>query len=142
MNKSEAELIEKLEELSNDSEVDMYSVATLNAYFEECANMIRGLLEEIQAYRAIGTPEEILAKFSDGTVTLEQAKVVIEAVMRKIEEYEEIGAVEECRVAVEKQRPKKPRLIGNAMICPSCPKVYSSDSVTYCTNCGQKLDWD
>lgn len=60
-NKRETELLDKLEELSNDSEVDMYSVATLNAYFEECKDVISGLLEEIQQYRAIGTVEELQA---------------------------------------------------------------------------------
>ena len=58
MTENEAKLLEKLDDLANDLEVDMYSVATLNAYFEECGNAIRGLLKEIQQYRTIGTLEE------------------------------------------------------------------------------------
>lgn len=57
------------------------------------------------------------------------------------QQYHAIGTVDECQSAVDKQAAKKPRLIGNAMICPSCPKVYSNDRVTYCLNCGQKIDW-
>ena len=61
MTENEAKLLEKLDDLANDLEVDMYSVATLNAYFEECGNAIRGLLKEIQQYRTIGTMEEFKA---------------------------------------------------------------------------------
>lgn len=61
MTENEAKLLEKLDDLANDLEVDMYSVATLNAYFEECGNAIRGLLKEIQQYRTIGTLEEFKA---------------------------------------------------------------------------------
>lgn len=52
------------------------------------------------------------------------------------------GTIAELQALKEKSVAKKPRLIMNAMVCPSCPKVYSSDSVTYCTNCGQLLDWE
>lgn len=61
MTEIEAKLLEKLEELATDSEVDMYSVANLNFFFEESANTIRKLNEEIQQYREIGTVEEFKA---------------------------------------------------------------------------------
>lgn len=99
-------------------------------------------LAEIQQYRAIGTVEEIIAGLNDGVRTLEQSGVVIETYMSKLEEYQSLGTVEELKALKEKSVAKKPRIIGNAMICPSCPKVYSSDSVTHCTNCGQHLDWE
>lgn len=47
------ELLDKLIDLSNDLEVDMFSVANLNAFFEESADTIRALFEEIQQYRTI-----------------------------------------------------------------------------------------
>lgn len=62
--------------------------------------------------------------------------------LEEIQQYRAIGTVEELQALKEKSVAKKPRLIMNAMVCPSCPKVYSSDSVTYCTNCGQHLDWE
>lgn len=52
-----------------------------------------------------------------------------------------IKALEECRAAVEKQTAKRPRIIGNAMICPSCPRCFKSASPTYCPSCGQMIDW-
>ena len=57
------------------------------------------------------------------------------------EEYKAIGTPEECRTAVEKQTAKRPRIIGNAMICPSCPRCFKSASPTYCPSCGQMIDW-
>ena len=57
------------------------------------------------------------------------------------EEYQTIGTPEECRAAVEKQTAKRPRIIGNAMICPSCPRCFKSDNSACCQSCGQKLKW-
>ena len=62
--------------------------------------------------------------------------------LNELQQYRAIGTVEILQALNEKSVAKKPRLIMNAMVCPSCPKVYSSDSVTYCTNCGQHLDWE
>ena len=61
MTENEAKFLEKLDELANDTEVDMYSVANLNFFFEESANTISKLIEEIQQYRAIGTIEDFKA---------------------------------------------------------------------------------
>ena len=69
-------------------------------------------------------------------------------------EYRQIGTVEECREAVEKQTAKKPTLIDykkyanfvdnahflrDAYWCPNCKQVVRSGS--FCDGCGQKLDW-
>lgn len=104
-------------------------------------------LEELRLYRVIGTPERILARFNDGAVTLEQSKVVIEAFMRKIEEYEAIGTVEECRAAMEKQRAKRPSDYQiddeyDSGYCPCCGKAVYDDGGGYCPYCGQMLEWD
>ena len=72
---------------------------------------------------------------------LESFATAIQA-LEEIQQCRAIGTVEELQALKEKSVAKKPRLIMNAMVCPSCPKVYSSDSVTYCTNCGQHLDWE
>lgn len=56
-------------------------------------------------------------------------------------QYRKVGTLEECRAAVEKQTAKRPRIMGNAMICPSCPRCFKSDNSAYCPSCGQKLKW-
>lgn len=52
------------------------------------------------------------------------------------------GTPEECRAAMEKQTAKRPRIMGNAMICPSCQRCFKSDNSAYCPSCGQKLKWE
>lgn len=111
--KREAELLDKLEELSNDSEVDMYSVATLNAYFEECKNVIVGLLKERKQYKAIGTVEELQA--------LKEKSVAKKPI--------DISAVRDCD-----------GYIGYIGKCPCCEDIVEEGTL-YC-DCGQHLDWE
>lgn len=57
------------------------------------------------------------------------------------------GTVEECREAVEKQKPKKPLcgadIAGNEyMICPNCSAIVEDGEwrADYCPDCGQAID--
>ena len=74
--------------------------------------------------------------------------------LKEIQQYREIGTVEECREATEKQKAKKPipinykeyidkvsnaEFLEDAYWCPSC-KTYLR-SGRYCNGCGQKLNW-
>lgn len=74
--------------------------------------------------------------------------------LEEVQQYCQIGTVEECREAVEKQTAKKPTLIDykkyanfvdnahflrDAYWCPNCKQVVRSGS--FCDGCGQKLDW-
>lgn len=73
--------------------------------------------------------------------------------LEEVQQYRQIGTVEECREAVKKQIAKKPdyegdgysdgQLVYDTWICPSCGKRYEVfyDDYDYCPNCGQKLDW-
>lgn len=113
-------------------------------------------LEEVQQYRAIGTPEELKSLKEHGAFTgTELAQLA--AMQMRLREYEQIGTPEECRTALEKQKAKKPilTLCKNCQgscdncdryidRCPSCNgDLYSETSKHYdcCPNCGQKLDW-
>lgn len=70
----------------------------------------------------------------------EALDVAIKA-LEEVQQYRTIGTPEECRAAVEKQTAKRPRIMGNAMICPSCPRCFKNASPTYCPSCGQRIDW-
>lgn len=62
------------------------------------------------------------------------------------EEYKAIGTPEECRKAMEKQKPKK--VINNTPTdddiwyqCPTCNGDLTHIRGFYCSYCGQRLDW-
>lgn len=69
--------------------------------------------------------------------------------LKEVQKYRQIGTVEECWKAVEKQEPKRPIDADEDygfFICPVCRKtIYASDdfeSHKFCLNCGQAIQWD
>ena len=98
--------------------------------------------KELEQYQEIGTVEEII--HSAAIALVEQVA---------LEKYQAIGTLEECKVAVEKMKPKKPELYGDGYAdgepvydfyrCPNCEKEYEVEfeEHIYCPNCGQHLDW-
>lgn len=69
------------------------------------------------------------------------AVVAIKA-LEEIQQYREIGTVEECREAVEKQKPKKPVLRNdNGKLRKSCPVCgcFFSPLSRSCPKCGQAI---
>lgn len=66
--------------------------------------------------------------------------------LQEIQKYREIGTVEECREARERQIPKKPVLYKgtNGADCPVCGNTVRGISKPFgewCSHCGNKLDW-
>lgn len=72
--------------------------------------------------------------------------------LKEIQQYREIGSVEECQEAVEKQKPKKVKIKAwSPARCPSCDYELSTNVgdgyykhpifLERCPQCGQKLDW-
>ena len=66
--------------------------------------------------------------------------------LKEIQQYREIGTVEECREAVEKQKAKKPEVIDQDFDyykCPVCGEyIWATDNINdhkYCLNCGQAV---
>ena len=72
------------------------------------------------------------------------------AALKEIQEYREIGTVEECREAVDKQKPKKPKKVPNSgvrytdeYICPNCERHFTGTGIAdYCYHCGQAIRWE
>ena len=89
----------------------------------------------------------------DCTVTIDKrlTHCVLNA-LEEVQKYREIGTVEECREAVERQKPKMPdyegdgyadgEMVYDTWICPNCGKKYEVDYDDYkhCPNCGQAID--
>ena len=114
---------------------------------KEAFDVAISALKEIQLYREIGTVEYFkkLKLADNGTIWGFIDEYVV---------YKNIGTVEECREAVEKQKPKKivyesESVFSNGFShyrmgkCPMCNKYYNSnDEVKYCPKCGQAIKWE
>ena len=68
--------------------------------------------------------------------------------LEDVQQYRQIGTVEECRAAVEKQTAAKPLggmdIEGNEYaICRECSAILSDGEwfAQYCPDCGKKVDW-
>ena len=117
---------------------------------EELAEMKDRVMTENEAIKILrkdscyecaqGTDSPVNCEYRECRVA-EATRAAIKA-LEEIQQYRTIGTVEECRAAMEKQTAKRPRIMGNAMICPSCPRCFKSASPTYCPSCGQKLKWE
>ena len=160
---------------------------TLYAYssvYMEALEVALSVLREIQNYRKLGTLEELARakKYIDlakkhGTIgemidecaayeeigTIEQVrnqKDNLNTAYKIISDYESCGTVEECREAVEKRKPKKPKdslkinpvIDGNGayvdadmtvyLLCPNCGEMIGIDESCdkFCRECGQAID--
>ena len=69
--------------------------------------------------------------------------------LKELQKYREIGMVEECREAVERQKPKKfvkDKYHHNC--CPNCGWIvsgeggYGEEFCPHCENCGQAIKWE
>lgn len=100
----------------------------------------------------IKTATYIAGKGVDGKA-YEDMEIAIKS-LEEIQQYREIGTVEECREARERQKEKLPNIWGDGydnegnMIydmydCPNCGKSYEidCDDYKYCPECGQAIDW-
>ena len=114
---------------------------------DEVWEMAIQALEDIQAYRAIGTVEEC-----------KQRKEYFDIINEVLKDYSDIGTIEEFKALKEKNEPRE--LFGNEWnpvhtgdtvngLCPVCmesfvcitPRMYKANNYGYCRACGQKLDW-
>ena len=121
---------------------------------EETIELLKGIQSPLEDYaELVGAPAFAYGhKYAypyPEDCAIEEA---IEA-LKEIQQYREIGTVEKCREAIEKQRPKK-CIIDSCpdhahYKCPSCGQIELSiykhgfprlGRITkYCENCGQAL---
>lgn len=133
-------------------EVIQSNIPTSGYYIlKEACEMAMKALKEIQAYRKIGTVKEfesLKTQFQRHSVdnTFCQFRNCNKCDSYRIEneKYHEIGTVEECQKAVDKQTPIPPRKIGHdefyRSYCPVCHALVGWGRVKkHCENCGQSL---
>ena len=103
-------------------------------------------LEELKKYREIGLTQYMIKGIIKSEMQAHEDAVHNAELL---DEYEEIGTIEECREAVEKQKAKKPKKTESegyrytdTYRCPNCGANFSGTGIAnYCYHCGQKLDW-
>ena len=113
----------------------------------------------------IKTPEEAIETIKSNMPTsgyqmLRESLDMAITALKEIQQYREIGTVEECREAVEKQKPKapkdslkiKPVIDENGayvdadttvyLLCPNCGEMVGIDENVdkFCRECGQAID--
>ena len=71
-------------------------------------------------------------KICDG----EEMDMAIKA-LEEVQQYRAIGTIEECRVAVDRMKPKKTAI--EAIKVHICPVCGFSGIYDYCGNCGQRV---
>ena len=114
-------------------------------------------LEKFQLQVEHSIAEEERCEYDNLEKALQEDKEFLEAfdmaisALKEIQQYREIGTVEECREAVEKQKAKELVYESDSVFsngfshyrmgkCPMCDRYYnSSDEVNYCSKCGQAL---
>lgn len=112
---------------------------------EHCAySMAIQALEEIQAYRSIGTVEELMSLKEN---CIEPASIRLYLTL--LEKYRAIGTVEEFKALKEKKSEWKYSRKENIATCKNCSYehylgTYHQYATNYCPKCGSKmhqLDW-
>lgn len=116
---------------------------------QESVDMAIKALEEVQHWHTSVINPKIKNVFANSSTQIcqncDHKDEYIEELEAEVKEYREIGTPEECRAAVEKQKPKKPVMDGYCCFesyeCPTCHHDISNEQ-KYCDKCGQKLGDD
>lgn len=125
------------------------------AYGGRCTEEVRRVaihaLSEIQQYRAIGTVDEC----KNSKIIADERYNYLFDEIELLRAYASIGTIDEFKVLKEKNEPKKPdyeadgyadgELVYDYAKCPICGHDFEYGindwGCEYCSDCGQKLDW-
>lgn len=150
------QIIREVEQVTEQEAIEIIDLICKELYkpkkVQETLDTAISALKEIQNYRKLGTLEELAR--AKRYIDLSKRHGTIGEMIDECAEYEEIGTVEECREAMEKQKPKK--CIEDSCPdhthykCPSCGKIQKTkyDNSTFgcilnnCSNCGQALEME
>lgn len=143
-------------EFLKEKQAILKSMSDTVCFSREDAEILEKALEELQAYRAIGTVEHcniameiVKTMIERGTEPVEMN--VLHSYIRFENDLVDNGyTFRSLMEARKKMKPKKPtqmkstnKLNSGYYECPECKNVVGVDDILnkYCPNCGQKLDW-
>lgn len=117
---------------------------------EEAIELLKGMQSPLEDYaELVGAPA--FAYGHKYVYPYPQDYAIEEAItaLKEVQQYREIGTVEECREAVEKQKPKNPvKDKYHHNCCPNCGWIvsgeggYGEEFCPHCENCGQAIQWE
>lgn len=123
---------------------------------EEAIEMLRGMQNKKVDYAELVCAPAFASGYT--YVYPEPEDYAIEeaiSALKEIQQYRKIGTVEECRVAVEKQKPKEPTVLkqqhSDFYNCPKCGRNlilkcgtdwFGGQHYKSCPNCGQAIQWE
>ena len=122
---------------------------------EEMIELLKGMQSSLEDYaELVGAPaftygHKYVYPYPEDYAIEEAIKA-----LKEVKQYREIGTVEECREAVERQTQKKCAIDScpdhTHYKCPSCGKIQMSEYkrgirilgriTNFCDNCGQRLE--
>lgn len=73
--------------------------------------------------------------------SFENAYVMAIQALEEVQQYRQIGTVEECWSAMEKQKEKKPLIYHRRKYCIVCGEDVGRYFGNCCRHCGQHIDW-
>lgn len=90
-----------------------------------------------------------IADKQDAIKKINEACVIACDAIDELQEYKQLGTLDEVREAVEKQKMKKPKNVNtegyrytDTYRCPTCGGNFSGTGIAdYCYHCGQAIDW-
>ena len=123
---------------------------------EEAIEMLRGMQNKKVDYAELVCAPAFASGYT--YVYPEPEDYAIEeaiSALKEIQQYRAIGTVEECREAVEKQKPKEPTVLkqqhSDFYNCPKCGRNlilkcgtdwFGGQHYKSCPNCGQAIQWE
>lgn len=91
--------------------------------------------------------EILLSAGSRCTMETAEAQDMSIKALEEVQQYRQIGTVEECRMAMKKHQPVIPHRIYKGRIDMWCDcgnwlgRKTDTDRCKYCSLCGRKIDW-
>lgn len=106
-------------------------------------------MTEIEAIKRLDRNAYRTTCYGNRVVEHEENLIAIQA-LEEVQKYREIGSMEECRAAREKQIAKNPmmayddKIDSNWVSCPICANGIGWEiparKIKFCWDCGQRLD--
>ena len=143
---TENEAVERIKEMYFMCD-DFYNCKYGHDCTDGCSEAVKMAVDALQ-----GSIKKHIGK-DNMVISSSDLMTILNSDSEELKQYKEVGTVEECRVAVEKMKPKKAKglRICNQACCPNCNTVVLDDEfwmldeyTYYCDSCGQAvkgIDW-